>query len=193
MLRFKKHDKKEQVDKAVEQRSATSDTKDEKRPSKSSRDRSRSPPRRHGSPDSRRRRSPSPRRRHRDDYDDYEERSRKRSHKRRSSRSPSPHKRRRSPSPTSKKKKPAGEKKPTKTSLAYKLIEIEVNDRLGKKARVKCSPKDTVGDFKKLVAAQLGTAPGKIVLKKWYKEFKDHITLADYELNDGMNVELYYR
>ncbi|KAL0094024.1 ubiquitin-like protein 5, partial [Phycomyces blakesleeanus] len=73
------------------------------------------------------------------------------------------------------------------------LIELEVNDRLGKKVRVKCSPSDTVGDFKKLVAAQIGTEPQKIVLKKWYKEFKDHITLSDYELNNGMNLELYYR
>lgn len=56
---------------------------------------------------------------------------------------------------------------------------MEVNDRLGKKARVKCSPKDTVGDFKKLVAAQIGTDPHKIILKKWYKEYKDHITLDD--------------
>jgi ubiquitin-like protein 5 len=59
------------------------------------------------------------------------------------------------------------------------LIEIEINDRLGKKVRVKCSPKDTIGDFKKLAAAQIGTDPKKIVLKKWYKEFKDHITLDD--------------
>ncbi|RUS15047.1 ubiquitin-related domain-containing protein [Endogone sp. FLAS-F59071] len=73
------------------------------------------------------------------------------------------------------------------------LIELEVNDRLGKKVRVKCSPRDTVGDFKKLVAAQIGTEPSKIALKKWYKEFRDHITLEDYELNDGMNLELYYR
>ncbi|RUS28433.1 hypothetical protein BC938DRAFT_481896 [Jimgerdemannia flammicorona] len=95
------------------------------------------------------------------------------------------------------------------TSVALKsrgvLIELEVNDRLGKKVRVKCrilfgcqsayahtppspwacfltsSPKDTVGDFKKLVAAQIGTEPSKIVLKKWYKEFRDHITLEDCE------------
>ncbi|KAG0187911.1 Ubiquitin-like 5 [Apophysomyces sp. BC1034] len=59
--------------------------------------------------------------------------------------------------------------------------------------RVKCSPTDSVGDFKKLVAAQIGTDPNKIVLKKWYKEYKDHITLQDYELNNGMNLELYYR
>ena len=77
--------------------------------------------------------------------------------------------------PTKKRKtKRVLKKKPT-----YNMIEIEVNDRLGKKARVKCSPNDLVGDFKKLVAAQIGTEPHKIVLKKWYKEFKDHITLAD--------------
>jgi ubiquitin-like protein 5 len=48
---------------------------------------------------------------------------------------------------------------------------------------VSLSPKDTVGDFKKLVAAQIGTEARKIVLKKWHKEFRDHITLDDCELN----------
>jgi len=37
------------------------------------------------------------------------------------------------------------------------MIEIIVNDRLGKKVRIKCNPQDTVGDLKKLVAAQTGT------------------------------------
>lgn len=72
-----------------------------------------------------------------------------------------------------------GIKKVLKAQPTYSLIELEVNDRLGKKVRVKCAPNDLVGDFKKLVAAQIGTEPSKIVLKKWYKEFKDHITLAD--------------
>ena len=72
------------------------------------------------------------------------------------------------------------------------MIEIVVNDRLGKKSRVKCSPEDTVGDLKKLIAAQIGTRPDKIRLQKWYKVFKDHITLNDYEIHDGMSLELYY-
>ena len=38
---------------------------------------------------------------------------------------------------------------------------------------------DTIGDLKKLIAAQTGTAADKIVLKKWYNVFKDHITLGD--------------
>eukprot|EP00053_Salpingoeca_punica_P003000 m.40648 g.40648 ORF g.40648 m.40648 type:complete len:74 (-) comp11916_c0_seq1:196-417(-) len=72
------------------------------------------------------------------------------------------------------------------------MIEVVCNDRLGKKIRVKCNEDDTIGDLKKLVAAQVGTRPEKIVLKKWYNIFKDHITLVDYEIHDGMNLELYY-
>ncbi|KAJ1675790.1 Ubiquitin-like 5, partial [Spiromyces aspiralis] len=74
-----------------------------------------------------------------------------------------------------------------------RMIEVVCNDRLGKKIRVKCDPDDLVGDLKKLIAAQTGTHPQKIVLKKWYTIFKDHIRLSDYEINDGMNLELYYR
>lgn len=77
--------------------------------------------------------------------------------------------------------------------------------------RVKCSPDDTVGDLKKLIAAQTGTDSRKIQLKKWcetirlcllyrtrfnamacrYTIYKDHITLADYEIHDGMSLEMY--
>lgn len=59
------------------------------------------------------------------------------------------------------------------------MIEITCNDRLGKKVRVKCNPDDTVGDLKKLIAAQTGTKWDKIILKKWYTTFKDHIQLQD--------------
>ncbi|KAK3842107.1 MAG: ubiquitin-like protein 5 [Linnemannia gamsii] len=73
------------------------------------------------------------------------------------------------------------------------MIEVICNDRLGKKVRVKCNEnEDTIGDLKKLVAAQTGTNYEKIVLKKWYNIYKDHITLADYEITDGMNIEMYY-
>lgn len=76
--------------------------------------------------------------------------------------------------------------------VLIKMIEITCNDRLGKKIRVKCNEDDTIGDLKKLVAAQTGTKWEKIVLKKWYTIFKDHVTLGDYEIHDGMNLELYY-
>ncbi|KAG9262857.1 ubiquitin-like protein 5 [Astyanax mexicanus] len=73
------------------------------------------------------------------------------------------------------------------------MIEVVCNDRLGKKVRVKCNSEDTIGDLKKLIAAQTGTRWDKIVLKKWYTIFKDHVTLGDYEIHDGMNLELYYQ
>ena len=37
-----------------------------------------------------------------------------------------------------------------------------------------------------------GTRPEKIRIQKWYTIYKDHITLADYEIHDGMGLELYY-
>ncbi len=91
-----------------------------------------------------------------------------------------------------------------KNSLTLRnyMIEVVLNDRLGRKIRVKCNPSDTIGDLKKLVAAQtgnvfeclfmVGTRPEKIRIQKWYITYKDHITLADYEINDGMGLELYY-
>ena len=73
------------------------------------------------------------------------------------------------------------------------MLEIIVNDRLGKKVRIKCNEDDTIGDLKKLIAAQTGTRHDKLILKKWYTVYKDHITLGDYEIKDGMNLELYYQ
>ena len=82
------------------------------------------------------------------------------------------------------------------------MIEVILNDQLGRKSRVKCNPSDTIGDLKKLVAAQtgttskvascIGTRPEKIRIQKWYITYKDHITLEDYEIHDGMGLELYY-
>jgi len=56
--------------------------------------------------------------------------------------------------------------------------------------RVKCNEDDTIGDLKKLAAAQLGTRPEKLRIQKWYTIYKDHITLEDYEIHDGMGLEL---
>ncbi|KAG0664238.1 ubiquitin-like modifier hub1 [Rhodotorula mucilaginosa] len=82
---------------------------------------------------------------------------------------------------------------PTNTAL----IEVIANDRLGNKGESpsSCSftrrdSDDTVGDLKKLIAAQTGTKAEKIILKKWYTIYKDHITLRDYEINDGMSLEM---
>jgi ubiquitin-like protein 5 len=74
--------------------------------------------------------------------------------------------------------------------LNNEMIEVVLNDRLGKKVRVKCNEDDTIGDLKKLAAAQLGTRPEKLRIQKWYTIYKDHITLEDYEIHDGMGLEL---
>lgn len=73
------------------------------------------------------------------------------------------------------------------------MIEVVLDDRLGKKVRIKCNEDDTIGDLKKLAAAQLGTRPEKLKIQKWYTIYKDHITLEDYEIHDGMGLELYYQ
>jgi ubiquitin-like protein 5 len=65
------------------------------------------------------------------------------------------------------------------------MLEITCNDRLGKKVRVKCNPDDTIGDLKKLIAAQTGTRYDKIVLKKWYTIYKDNIRLSDCKYMDA--------
>lgn len=73
------------------------------------------------------------------------------------------------------------------------MIEVLVNDRLGKKVCVKCLEEDTIGEFKQVLSVQLGTASAtKIVLQKGGSVLKDHITLEDYEIHDGTNLELYY-
>lgn len=45
------------------------------------------------------------------------------------------------------------------------MIEVVLNDRLGKKVRVKCNEDDTIGDLKKLVAAQVSSAPIVLCIK----------------------------
>ncbi|XP_043927731.1 ubiquitin-like protein 5 [Protopterus annectens] len=73
------------------------------------------------------------------------------------------------------------------------LIKVVCNNRLGKKVRVKYNPDDTIKDLKKRITAQIRTQWDKIVLKKWYTIFKAHVMLGDYEIDDRMNLELYYQ
>jgi ubiquitin-like protein 5 len=72
------------------------------------------------------------------------------------------------------------------------MIEVIINDRMGKKVRVKVNTSDTIGELKMILACQIGTKPEKIRLQKWNIVYKDHITLDDYEVKDGSGMELYY-
>jgi len=72
------------------------------------------------------------------------------------------------------------------------LIEVVLNDRLGRKCRIKCYVTDTIIQVKRLAAAQLGSRAEKMRLQRWNTVFKDHLTLEDYEVSDGSNIDLYY-
>ena len=78
------------------------------------------------------------------------------------------------------------------TSAAPVMIEVIVNDRCGRKERIKCFPSDTILNLKKLIAAKTGTRPDKIKLQKGNRVFNNEITLEDYEIRHGMGIEMYY-
>ncbi len=44
------------------------------------------------------------------------------------------------------------------------------------------------GQLKVLLAAKMGKSPRNLRLFKWQIEYKDHITLSDYEIHDGFNL-----
>lgn len=47
-----------------------------------------------------------------------------------------------------------------------KMIEVVVNDRLGKKVRVKCLAEDSVGDFKKYCPCKLAPNQTKLCCRR---------------------------
>jgi len=80
---------------------------------------------------------------------------------------------------------PSGSKDP--------LIMVTCNDRLGKKVQVKCAPTDTILEFKKLLAAHIGTPYNKIKLRYGgINSLNNKLTLDDYSISNGVNIELYY-
>ncbi|CAB4391692.1 ubiquitin-like protein [Rhizophagus irregularis] len=73
------------------------------------------------------------------------------------------------------------------------MIMVTCNDRLGKKVQVKCSPTDSVLEFKKLLAAHIGTPYNKIKLRYGgINSLNNKLTLDDYSISNGVNLELYY-
>ncbi|KAL2870324.1 ubiquitin-like protein HUB1 [Aspergillus lucknowensis] len=91
------------------------------------------------------------------------------------------------------KDKPKKEKKAKAAPVGAgeEMIVVHVNDRLGTKAAIPCLPSDTVGNFKALVAAHIGREPHEILLKRQgERPFKDFITLADYSIGNGVQLDL---
>ncbi|KAI0973027.1 ubiquitin-related domain-containing protein [Xylaria arbuscula] len=121
-------------------------------------------------------------------------------------RSPSPRRRRGydrdEPSSTSTKK---GKKKSAETDTSKpparapaasvasgeEMIIVHVNDRLGTKAAIPCFASDRIKEFKIMVAARIGREPHEILLKRQgQRPFKDILTLADYEISNGVQLDL---
>ncbi|KAI9200963.1 hypothetical protein LWI28_015780 [Acer negundo] len=74
------------------------------------------------------------------------------------------------------------------------MIEVVLNDRLGKKVHLKCNDDDKIDDLKKLVTVQMGTRPDKIRIHKWieidprtYLEEKSGLQ-SDDELEDSSSI-----
>ena len=103
---------------------------------------------------------------------------------------PSPEKRdipKDSNTPTEKKKK-----KPNAPVVSNEpMIVVNINDRLGTKAAIPCLASDSIKAFKAIVAANIGRQPHEIMLKRQgERPFKDQLTLADYGVSNGVQLDL---
>ncbi|KAK4069975.1 uncharacterized protein Triagg1_6770 [Trichoderma aggressivum f. europaeum] len=90
-------------------------------------------------------------------------------------------------------KKEKKEAKAPKAAVAagQEFIIVHVNDRLGTKSAIPCLPSDTVGQFKLMIAARIGREAGQIMLRRQgERPFKDHITLEDYGISNGVQLDL---
>jgi hypothetical protein len=71
------------------------------------------------------------------------------------------------------------------------MIVVHVNDRLGTKAAIPCLASDTVRQFKMMVAARIGRETHEILLKRQgERPFKDQLTLDDYGVSNGVQLDL---
>ncbi|KNG85672.1 ubiquitin-like protein (HubA), partial [Aspergillus nomiae NRRL 13137] len=89
------------------------------------------------------------------------------------------------------KKKEKKEKKPAVPQSSEPMIIVHVNDRLGSKASIPCLASDPIKLFKAQVAARIGREPHEILLKRQgERPFKDFLTLADYSISSGSQLDL---
>jgi hypothetical protein len=97
------------------------------------------------------------------------------------------------PAPSSDKpeKKDKPKRAPKAVAPSEPMIIVNVNDRLGTKAAIPCLASDSVKAFKAIVAAHVGRQPHEIMLKRQgERPFKDILTLADYGVSSGVQLDL---
>ncbi|KAH8820554.1 ubiquitin-related domain-containing protein [Xylogone sp. PMI_703] len=84
------------------------------------------------------------------------------------------------------------DKPPKKSAVASEpLLIVHVNDRLGSKTAVPCLGSDKIHQLKALVAARIGRPPSSIILRRQgERPFKDQLTLADYGISSGVQLDL---
>ena len=69
-------------------------------------------------------------------------------------------------------------------------IRVFVNNRLGSRADIICSPSDTVGDFEKTAAQHLGTGAEANRLKRQGQQaLRNAVTLEDYGIGNGSSLD----
>ena len=80
---------------------------------------------------------------------------------------------------------------PKTAATPSEMIVVHVNDRLGTKAAIPCLGTDTIRDFKIMVAMRIGREPHEILLKRQsQRPFRDALTLDDYEISNGVQLDL---
>jgi len=71
------------------------------------------------------------------------------------------------------------------------MIVVNINDRLGTKAAIPCLASDSVKQFRAMVAAHIGRQPHEIMIKRQgERPFKDQLTLEDYGVSNGVQLDL---
>lgn len=110
---------------------------------------------------------------------------------------------------TERPKKEKKEKRATIAPVGEPMIIVNINDRLGTKASIPCLASDPISNalrftsiarigltinselFKAQVAARIGREPHEIMLKRQgERPFKDHLTLEDYGVSNGVQLDL---
>jgi hypothetical protein len=86
---------------------------------------------------------------------------------------------------------PKKKKKPKSSAPSEPMIIVNINDRLGTKAAIPCLASDSIKAFKAVVAAHIGRQPHEIMLKRQgERPFKDQLTLQDYGVSNGVQLDL---
>ncbi|KAK2629931.1 hypothetical protein QTJ16_000751 [Diplocarpon rosae] len=86
---------------------------------------------------------------------------------------------------------PATRSAPQAAGHGEPMIIVHVNDRLGTKAAIPCLASDPIKLFKAQVAARIGRQPHEILLKRQgERPFKDQLTLEDYGVSNGVQIDL---